>query len=410
MYENDTNGTKLAAWTYDPAPDAKTGNPVLGQPATSTRYVKQPDGTTAAYVNAVTGYDDAYRPTGTSVTIPAVEGKLADTYKTTTSYNPDGTVHQTSLPGAGSLPNETLTYDYDALGNPVTMRGLTTLVTGTTYSKIGQILQQMMSAGSTSHRLLHTNVIDPGTLRLTQSIDEKDTAPTPVANVNYNYDDAGNVTKIADTSTGQTPDVQCFDYDHLRRLTKAWTGTDDCVTQPTSGNAPTIVGGAAPYWQSFGYDAVGDRTSAVDHDVTGDTSKDVTQTYHYPAADQPHPHSLTSITTVGGARDGQTDSFTYDDTGNTKTRQIGSSGTQLQPEQDFVWDLQGQLSSVTKSDQTTSFIYDADGNRLIQHAPDANTLYIAGEEIRLARGAPHRSARGTTPTPARPSPPVRPAA
>ncbi|GLY87614.1 polymorphic toxin-type HINT domain-containing protein [Actinoallomurus iriomotensis] len=92
------------------------------------------------------------------------------------------------------------------------------------------------------------------------------------------------------------------------------------------------------------------------------------------------------MTTVGGARDGQTDSFAYDDDGNTKTRQLGSSGDQQQSEQDFVWDLEGQLSSVTKSGQTTSFVYDADGNRLIQHAPDASTLYVAGEEIRLATG------------------------
>jgi hypothetical protein len=51
-------------------------------------------------------------------------------------------VLQTSLPGAGNLPKETLSYVYDTLGNAVTMRGLTTLVTGTTYNKIGQISQQ----------------------------------------------------------------------------------------------------------------------------------------------------------------------------------------------------------------------------------------------------------------------------
>ena len=43
-------------------------------------------------------------------------------------------------------------------------------------------------------------------------------------------------------------------------------------------------------------------------DVTGDTSKDVAQTYHYPDADQPRAHNLTSVTTIGGTRDGQTDS------------------------------------------------------------------------------------------------------
>ncbi|GAB3984111.1 RHS repeat-associated core domain-containing protein [Actinoallomurus acanthiterrae] len=386
-YENDTNGFKLAEWAYDTAVDATTGKPDLGQPASSTRHVKQSDGSTADYVNAVGSYDDAYRPKTTSVTIPSVEGKLTGTYSTTTEYNLDGTLYRTTIPRAGGLPTETLTYGYDELGDVKTLQGLSTYVTGSTYDKIGQLIQQMMWTGGSSKRLLRTNTIDDGTNRLMQTTDEKETAPTPVDNVNYKYDDAGKVTKIADTPTGQTPDVQCFSYDHLQRLNEAWTATDDCAAEPTKDNASSVIGGAAPYWQSFRYDAVGDRTSSVDHDVTGATAKDVTQTYTYPAADQPHPHSLSSVTTTGGARDGQTDSFTYDDDGNTKTRQIGSTGPQQQPEQDFTWDLEGHLSSVDKGGQTTSFVYDADGNRLIQHAPDASTLYLAGEEVRLATGA-----------------------
>ncbi|GAA4626487.1 hypothetical protein GCM10023196_034940 [Actinoallomurus vinaceus] len=386
-YENDTNGFKLAEWAYDTAVDATTGKPDLGQPASSTRHVKQSDGSIADYVNAVGSYDDAYRPKTTSVTIPSAEGKLAGTYSTTTEYNLDGTLYRTTIPRAGGLPTETLTYGYDELGDVKTLQGLSTYVTGSTYDKIGQLIQQMMWTGGSSKRLLRTNTIDDGTNRLMQTTDEKETAPTPVDNVNYKYDDAGKVTKIADTPTGQTPDVQCFSYDHLQRLSEAWTATDDCAAEPTKDSASSIIGGASPYWQSFKYDAVGDRTSSVDHDVTGATAKDVTQTYTYPAADQPHPHSLSSVTTTGGARDGQTDSFTYDDDGNTKTRQIGSSGPQQQPEQDFTWDLEGHLSSVDKGGQTTSFVYDADGNRLIQHAPDASTLYLAGEEVRLAAGA-----------------------
>lgn len=386
-YENDASGSKLAEWAYDTAVDATSGKPDLGEPASSTRYVKQTDGSVAKYVTAVTSYDDAYRPKGTSISIPSVEGKLAGTYSTTTAYNLDGTVYQTKIPAAGGLPSETLTYGYDDLGNAKTLQGLSTYVTGTTYSKIGQIIQQMMWAGGSSKRLLRTNTFDDGTNRLKQTTDEKETAPTPVDKVDYDYDDAGNVKKIADTPTGQTPDIQCFTYDNLQRLNEAWTGTDDCATQPTKDNASSIIGGAAPYWQSFRYDAVGDRTRAVDHDVTGDTSKDVTQTYTYPAADQPHPHGLQSVTTTGGPSDGQTDSFTYDDDGNTRTRRLGSSGPQEQPEQDFTWDLEGHLSSVDKGGQTTSFVYDADGNRLIQHAPDATTLYLAGEEVRLPAGA-----------------------
>ena len=44
-------------------------------------------------------------------------------------------------------------------------------------------------------------------------------APAHLSDVNYTYDAAGNVTRIADTPLGGTADTQCFTYDYLRRLT-----------------------------------------------------------------------------------------------------------------------------------------------------------------------------------------------
>ena len=55
---------ELASWTYDTL--------AKGQGTSSTSYVGGASG--SAYTEAVTGYNDAYQPTGTSLTIPAGEG------------------------------------------------------------------------------------------------------------------------------------------------------------------------------------------------------------------------------------------------------------------------------------------------------------------------------------------------
>jgi RHS repeat-associated protein len=48
------------------------------------------------------------------------------------------------------------------------------------------------------------------------------------------------------------------------------------------------------------------------------------------------------------------------------------------------WDVEGELSSVSGAGgaNTTSFVYGADGDRLIKHDPDGATLYLGGDEVR----------------------------
>ncbi|WP_406316751.1 polymorphic toxin-type HINT domain-containing protein [Streptosporangium sp. NBC_01639] len=356
------SGTKLAEWTFDKLAD---GTVVKGQPTSSTRYVKNAtSGALDAYTSAVTGYDNAYRATGTRTVIPAAEGALAGTYKTTTDYNSDGTVHRTVSPAAGGLLGETLLYGYDALGNPTTMRGLTNYVTSTTYSKLGQVLDLTMSTGL--KRVKRTNFYEEGTNRLSRSLYERETAPISVADTNYTYDPAGNITKIADTPSGQPSDVQCFQQDYLQRLTEAWTATDGCAAGP----AQAIIGGPAPYWQSFDYDSVGNRTKEIDHDPAGD----VTKTFGYAGPGKPQPHTLTSVEYKGGTRDGQIDTYTYDKAGNTTER---GSGRLLE------WDVEGHLAKSTDPSGVSTFLYDANGDRLIRRDPTSTTLYVADMEIRL---------------------------
>ncbi|MQA93129.1 MAG: DUF4237 domain-containing protein [Streptosporangiales bacterium] len=190
----------------------------------------------------------------------------------------------------------------------------------------------------------------------------------------YRYDDAGNVKRIADTAAGRTPDVQCFTYDGLRQLTKAWTTPNSADTSCDTGPSASTVGGPYPYWQSFTYDDARNRKTETQHGLAG--AADVTRTYNYPSTGQPRPHAVQTV--VGGTN---SLGFEYDAAGNTVSRSEGGKS------QTSEYDYQGHLSKVTdEAGKVTSFLYDADGARLIRRAPDATTLYLPGMEVRKAAG------------------------
>ncbi|GEC08047.1 hypothetical protein SSP24_57020 [Streptomyces spinoverrucosus] len=177
----------------------------------------------------------------------------------------------------------------------------------------------------------------------------------------------GNVTSLT-TASGQdlqrTVDTQCFTNDSLQRLTEAWTTTTDCTAAPTS----STVGGPDPYWQSFAYDAIGNRTQLADH-RTGATT-----TYTHNPAGGTVPHAPQTATISGGPDNGQTSTYTYDAAGNTKTRTIGART------QNLTWDDEGHLATLTEAGKTTSYLYDADGNRMIARDADGTqTLTLPGD-------------------------------
>ena len=70
-----------------------------------------------------------------------------------------------------------------------------------------------------------------------------------------------------------------------------------------------------------------------------------------------------ACTTSVGPGVNRTDTYGYGATGNTESRP-GTTATQA-----LSWDSEGRLASVTESGQTTSYVYDAEGSRLIEHAP-----------------------------------------
>ena len=359
-------GTR-ARWFYDTL--------AKGQLDKSIRYV----GVTN-YTRQINAYDDAYRPTQETVTIPSTETGLAGSYTSESYYNVDGSLNTSGYPAAADLPLESVSYQYDATtGLPTTSASTfnsrsISYAGRTTYDALGRVSELMLYPGlydGIGKRVYQTFGYELETGRLTSTRTDRDSvAPYTLTNTSYTYDNAGNVSKMADAATG---DNQCYQYDYLRRLTQAWTpGTDNCTTAPST----AALGGPAPYWQSWTYDVTGNRTNQVDHATTAG-GPDTTTKYTYPAAGAARPHTLTSAakTTVGGPT--ITTGYTYDETGNTLTRTNPAGNAQT-----LTWDPEGHLGTSTDNTGTTSYLYDADGNRLISRDSTGATLFLPGQDVR----------------------------
>jgi RHS repeat-associated protein len=358
-------GTR-ARWTFDTV--------AKGQLYQSIRFVG-----TANYTHRIYAYDDAYRPTSQTYIIPATETGVAGTFAFTGDYKVDGSASTVDYPAAADLPLESVSYNYNPTTGLPTDSGSnynqtpTSYVSRADYDALGRVQQLVLYTGlytGLGSRVYQNYAHELETGRLTGiRTDRESLSPYTVANTQYSYDKAGNITKAADSATG---DNQCFQYDYLRRLSQAWTpSSGDCGAAPTTAG----LGGPASYWQSWSYDVTGNRLSQVAH-ATSSSGADQTTNYTYPAAGSVRPHAVTGTsTTVGGTT--TTGAYTYDATGNTLTRPTASAGIQT-----LTWDPEGHLATTTDSTGTTTYIYDADGNRLVQRDPTGKTLYLPGQELR----------------------------
>ncbi|MFI9272632.1 RHS repeat domain-containing protein [Kitasatospora sp. NPDC052896] len=368
-----------------------------GYPTSTTRYVGGSGSGGSAYVQQVSGYNTAYQPTGSSITIPASEGMLAGTYTTSATYTPNvGLLSGTSYNADGGLSAETVGYGYNLQGGLVSTGSgrFTHYLDLANYSPLGQIEQS--TYGNSGVQMRTAQTYDDATGRQTTNTVSLQTATTsPIDNATMGYDPSGNITTVSDVQSSggitQATDTQCFGYDGLDRLTTAWSDTAG-ITSPTAGQlakcntstpSPSTIGGPAAYWQSYSYNLLGDRTQLVNHDVTGNTANDSTQTSTYPGngtnpANQ--PNTATTITTSKPSTGTSTLTPQYDKEGNTTSRTTtGATATN----QTFSYDAEGRTASVTttagsSNPQTTGYLYDATGSLLIQREPTSTVLYLFG--------------------------------
>ncbi|MFE9776426.1 polymorphic toxin-type HINT domain-containing protein [Streptomyces sp. NPDC005931] len=308
-----TDANQLTGYTYDA--------PLKGLPTSSTRYAGGRTG--QAYTTTVTAYDSLNRATGTELTLPGsdpiVTAGAPATLAYESYYNIDGTLQYSKEPAMGGLPSENIGYTYDGLGNLTSIGGSTGYLRDVTYSALAQPQQLTLGTGGTDSKNIYvTKRFEEGTGRLTRSHVTDQSHPYMLQDLNYGYDQAGNVTSIKDPTTlggTSSADTQCFAYDGHRRMIEAWTPTSqDCTTTRTA----TGTGGPAPYWTSYTYNSAGQRTTETQHGVGIRAGQDTQRAYTYPASGQPQPHSLTKVDTTGDGT--RTQSFTYDATGNTTKR------------------------------------------------------------------------------------------
>ncbi|MER8044203.1 RHS repeat-associated core domain-containing protein [Streptomyces sp. NPDC094032] len=362
------DATKLAHWTYDTV--------MKGKEASSVRYDGGTTGKT--YTKKITAYDEFYRAKTTELQLdpndPMVKaGAAVSSYVFGNAYNLDGTLKQMEEPAAGGLPAETLSYNYTTTGQVTSVSGTTGYLLAASYSSTGlpQQLTLGVSSAAESKKAYVNNEYESGTDRLSRSyVTMPQTTPYKPQDLYYTYDQAGNVTRIADIPNPDPmlkSDIQCFRYDGQRRLSEAWTpSTDDC--------ASTLLGGPAPYRTSYTYNAAGQRETETQTPAAG-SPVTTRSCYTQPA----QRHTLRATTTAASCVD-VTETYGYDASGNTEKR-TGPNGTA----QTLTWNAEGKLSSLTEGTKRTEYLYDAEGALLMRRAvgDGESVLYLGATEVHL---------------------------
>jgi RHS repeat-associated protein len=358
----DGAGTLLAEWRYD---TAINGIGMLGK---SIRWV---DG--QAYVRENRAVNAMGLVTQTAVTIPALEGPLAGQHFFTKNYYPNGQVALEGLQGVGELERGTLSWNYDHVGNPTRLihqgefTGITVIVDQATFTPFNEVQTRRLGASDARHAF-HGFVYEEGTRRLERATFDREASIHAVADLRYDYDDAGNLLSITDIPEDlpANHELQCFRYDYQRRLVEAWAQGEvtGCANTPSMG----VLGGPAPYWNSYAHDVTGNRTS----DTLRTPAETRTRTHTYPQPGEDQPHAVQQVTTTGT---GEQHQFEYDQVGNTTSRNLDGQV------QTLTWDTEGRLETVTQGGDTTRMVYDADGNRLIRDDGDTVTAYLPQTEL-----------------------------
>jgi RHS repeat-associated protein len=370
---------EISSWTYDSVKK--------GLQASSTSYSNGD-----VYTTTVLAYNTLGEPEATKTTLTGEGTTLVPTagYTTSYGYTATGNMATQNDPAEAGLPSEALHYGYDEFGDPTSLSstgGATwTYVSAVGYSEYGQPLEYTMpTAGGNVWASLS---YDPQTMALS-NVQTTDSTSTPVVDdLAYTYGNAsgsvskgsGLLTKTVDSQNGTaTVDTQCFAYDYADRVSQAWTATDSCAAMPSPGDSPTVGGADAPYWQSWTYNAAGDRSTQTDHDVSGNTANDTTTTYNYPAVGSGQSDTLTNTTATGPNAAQDTASYGYDANGDTTS--ITGGGTL--GNQSMIWNNEGQLQSDTSSTGTTSYVYDTVGNQIVVRDPGTTTFYYGDSQLSI---------------------------
>ncbi len=329
--ETDALGRSRAT-TYDRSGNAATVTDALGQ-VTTLGYDPEDRLVSLAYADGQV-VRIARDARGDRASMTDGLGTTAYTYdalrRLTATTDPFGKTVRSGYDALGrrtqlTYPDGALaTFGYDAASR------LVDVAQGTQRSRFGyDAASALVSADLASGTTMRAAV---DALGRTTALDQRDAKGDPIASFAYTYDPLGNIT--SETARGKDEDERTsllYRYDALSRLVAVSGKGDDRSA-------------------TFGYDAVGDRTSVSRGDGKGDGDQAATATFD--AADQ-----LTAILTGNGKVRA---TFDYDPNGSL-IRRTGSADDAGDVTR-YRYDAARRLVSVAGPDrQSASFRYDGDG-------------------------------------------------
>ncbi|MFE4195610.1 HYD1 signature containing ADP-ribosyltransferase family protein [Paenarthrobacter sp. NPDC056912] len=304
-----------------------------GLPSSSTR--NNGAGIDQPVTTAFSGYNDAYQPSTTTITLPSTLTGLSGSYTTTRSYSTSGQVTGAVTPAIGGLPAETVKYGYDGFENPSSTWNTAgdQFAGAAQYDHLGFLTQytqyDVATLTESPGNMTGTNKTYFSWSASTGRLNEQWTTNTTrgavadLGKTRYTYNEAGKLSsrELAFSSRpGVASDYQCYDYDYASRLEAVWTPlAKTCTTVPAPASpSVTGLGGPAPYAQTYTYTAAGDRSEVRRFDASGAlTAK---EQYSYAAPGTAGPHQVDTITsTAAGATPWN---FTWDAAG----RMTGRAG------------------------------------------------------------------------------------
>jgi RHS repeat-associated protein len=265
-------------------------------------------------------------------------------------YDTWGRLQQMTYPDG-----EVLTYAYDSGGlaraaTGVKLGSTTPYVQRLEYDEFGQ--RAFLRVGNGAETSYAYNPLDRRIARLTAG-DFQD--------LHYSYDLAGNITALSNQVPIPAPSAmggpvdQTFAYDGLHRLIHA-TGEWRFSNKRQD------------YALSLAYDTIHNITRKTQtDDITtpgGSTVPQKPTTYDFAYAYAGHgPHQPT---TIGDH------AFSYDANGN----QAGWDDLRSGKRRTIVWDDDNRIQQISDNGQTTAFVYDDSGQRVIKRGKQGETAYI----------------------------------
>ncbi len=253
----------------------------------------------------------------------------SNAYTTSYTYDRQGNIVTVTYPDGAQVK---YTYNVENLPEKIERKesggAFTNVISNFDYNAASLITTQAYPNTVTT-----TNTYDQAKLyRMTRRLTQN-TVPTKMLDLNYTYDNEGNITQVIDSSNTTTSKTANYAYDDVYRMLSA--------------TITTVSSGTTAYTHTYTYDALGNI-------LTGPIG-----TYLYQGNTgvlTANPHAATSINGV---------TYTYDADGN-----LTSNGTLAN-----TWNYKDQLTQTVVGGVTINDYYDHNSDRVWHKVGTANNYY-----------------------------------